>query len=87
MKWCEFFSRVFSKFFIFNIRIYQKFISPLFPGCCRFTPTCSAYAVQAIEIHGVIRGLWLTLKRLLRCQPFCKGGYDPVPPKDLKNKP
>ena len=87
MKIAEFFSRFFSNFFIFHIRIYRKYISPLFPRCCRFTPTCSAYAIEAIQVHGVIRGLGLTLWRLLRCQPFCKGGYDPVPLKKNKNKP
>ena len=81
MKAVEFFSRIISVFLIFCIRIYQKFISPLFPKCCRFTPTCSTYAVQAIEIHGVVHGLWLTIKRIMRCHPLCKGGYDPVPPK------
>ncbi|MBR1967241.1 MAG: membrane protein insertion efficiency factor YidD [Lentisphaeria bacterium] len=84
MKIIKFFSSVFSCFLIGIIRIYKKFISPLFPRCCRFTPSCSSYAVEAIEIHGVVAGLWLTFKRLIRCQPFCKGGYDPVPPKKSK---
>lgn len=61
------------------IRFYQKGISPLTPASCRFQPTCSAYALEAIQRHGPARGFWLALKRLLRCQPFCKGGYDPVP--------
>ena len=62
------------------IRFYQKEISPLRPPCCRFTPTCSAYAVQAITKHGALKGGWLTLRRLLRCNPFYKGDwYDPVP--------
>lgn len=60
------------------IRLYQLFISPLFPQACRFTPTCSQYARVAIERHGVARGLFLALRRLLRCHPFCAGGYDPV---------
>ncbi len=60
------------------IRFYQLFISPLFPQACRFTPTCSQYALVAIERHGVARGLFLALRRLLRCHPFCAGGYDPV---------
>ena len=80
MKIANFLSSVFSSFFIGLIRIYKKFISPLFPRCCRFTPSCSTYAIEAIEMHGVIIGLWLTFKRLLRCHPFCRGGYDPVPP-------
>lgn len=61
------------------IRFYQQGISPLTPASCRFRPTCSAYALEAIERHGPARGAWLALRRLLRCQPFCKGGYDPVP--------
>ena len=62
------------------IRFYQHYISPLRPPCCRFMPTCSAYAVQAITKYGALKGGWLTLKRLLRCNPFYKGDYyDPVP--------
>ena len=67
------------KFFCLPIRFYQKFISPLFPACCRFTPTCSQYALEAIEKHGVIKGFFLAFKRILRCNPYSKGGYDPVP--------
>ena len=61
------------------IRFYQKGISPLKPPVCRFVPTCSQYALEAVEKHGALRGSWLALKRLARCQPFCKGGFDPVP--------
>jgi putative membrane protein insertion efficiency factor len=61
------------------IRFYRKGISPLKPPVCRFTPTCSAYGQEAIERYGAARGGWLLVKRLARCQPFCKGGYDPVP--------
>lgn len=61
------------------IRWYRRFLSPLKPPMCRFSPTCSAYAIEAIERHGVFRGSWLTVWRILRCQPFSKGGYDPVP--------
>lgn len=62
------------------IRFYRKRISPLRAPCCRFTPTCSAYALEAIEKYGAIKGGWLTVKRLLRCNPFYKGDYfDPVP--------
>lgn len=58
---------------------YKRWISPLLPAACRFEPSCSAYAREALEIHGVLRGSALTLRRLLRCQPFCRGGFDPVP--------
>lgn len=62
------------------IRFYQKNISPFTPAHCRFSPTCSAYAYQAIQKYGVIKGGWLATKRLLRCHPFYKGDhYDPVP--------
>lgn len=67
--------------FIFKvlIKFYQTFISPLTPPSCIYTPTCSQYALEAIEKYGAIKGGWLALKRLLRCHPFHKGGYDPVP--------
>ncbi|HET8655663.1 MAG TPA: membrane protein insertion efficiency factor YidD [Longimicrobiaceae bacterium] len=61
------------------IRFYRNAISPLTPPSCRFTPTCSAYALEAVEKYGAARGSWLAARRLLRCHPFCKGGYDPVP--------
>ena len=61
------------------IRFYQKQISPFLGKNCRFSPTCSQYALQAIQKYGALRGGWLTLKRILKCNPFCKGGYDPVP--------
>lgn len=64
---------------LFLIKTYQKLISPLLPQSCRFYPTCSHYAYQAIELHGFFKGSFLSLKRLLRCHPFCKGGIDPVP--------
>lgn len=63
---------------IFIINIYRKFISPIKSGKCRFYPTCSEYAVQAIEKHGVIKGVVLAAKRILKCHPFHPGGYDPV---------
>lgn len=62
------------------IRFYRHHISPNKPACCRFIPTCSAYAMEAIEKWGVLRGGGMALRRILRCNPFCKGGYDPVPP-------
>ena len=60
------------------IRVYQMVISPLIPPSCRFTPTCSQYAIDAIELHGPLRGIYLAARRLLRCHPFHRGGYDPV---------
>ncbi|MDR2387576.1 MAG: membrane protein insertion efficiency factor YidD [Deltaproteobacteria bacterium] len=63
------------------LKFYQGFISPLKPPTCRFYPSCSTYAILAFRRHGFLLGFWLSLKRLLRCQPFCAGGYDPVPPK------
>ncbi|WP_304440187.1 membrane protein insertion efficiency factor YidD [Oleiphilus sp. HI0079] len=63
------------------IRFYQYAISPLFPPSCRYLPTCSEYAVQAVSAHGAFKGSWLALKRILRCHPGCDGGFDPVPPK------
>lgn len=62
------------------IRIYQYCISPLFPACCRFRPTCSAYAREAVLVHGLFKGGLLAVRRILRCHPWCRGGYDPVPP-------
>lgn len=70
---------IFTKFFCLLIRFYQICISPLFPGCCRFKPTCSAYSLEAIKKYGCIKGLWLSFKRILKCNPFHKGGFDPVP--------
>ena len=58
--------------------VYKGFVSPLLPPACRFEPTCSEYARQAVEKYGAARGTWMALKRILRCQPFCKGGHDPV---------
>lgn len=66
------------------IGLYQKAISPYLPKCCRFTPTCSQYALEAYRIHGFWKGSGLTIWRLLRCQPFCRGGWDPVPPAKAK---
>lgn len=63
------------------IRFYQRLISPLLPPACRFWPTCSSYAAQAITVHGLVKGGYLTARRLLKCHPFHPGGYDPVPPR------
>lgn len=65
----------------FPIRLYQRYVSPLFGPKCRFSPTCSQYAIDAIEVHGVAKGALLFAWRLARCQPFCRGGHDPVPPR------
>lgn len=64
---------------ILPIRFYQRFISPLTPPSCRYTPTCSQYAVEALQKHGPVKGLWLAVKRILRCHPWGGHGYDPVP--------
>ena len=66
-------------FLLICLRFYRKFISPLKPACCNFYPTCSAYAVEAITLHGALRGGFLAFLRLMRCHPFHPGGYDPVP--------
>lgn len=69
-----------KNFLLFLIRFYQRYISPGLPAQCRFRPTCSAYAAEAIQKYGALKGGWLALRRLLRCHPFYKGDiYDPVP--------
>mgnify|MGYP003292674479 CR=1 FL=1 len=68
-----------AKILILFVRFYQLFISPMFGPKCRFYPTCSQYALEAIEKYGVFKGGLLTVWRILRCNPFSKGGYDPVP--------
>ncbi|MGQ9642680.1 MAG: membrane protein insertion efficiency factor YidD [Ignavibacterium sp.] len=65
--------------FILLIKIYQIFISPLFPSSCRYTPTCSQYTLEALKKYGVLKGLWLGIKRISRCHPWGGSGYDPVP--------
>jgi putative membrane protein insertion efficiency factor len=67
-----------KRIFIWLIKGYRYFISPLLPPACRFTPTCSSYAIEAIERYGAWRGAYLATRRILRCHPFCRGGYDPV---------
>lgn len=73
----------------FLIKCYQYTLSPMMGHSCRFTPSCSHYALEAIERHGALKGSYLTIKRLLRCQPFAKAGYDPVPhqPHELPPQP
>ena len=68
-----------KKLLLAAIRFYRKRISPNRPPCCRFIPTCSQYAMEAIEKYGALKGGWLAFRRILRCNPFHKGGYDPVP--------
>lgn len=63
----------------FVLRTYKRFVSPLLPHSCRFVPTCSEYAMEAVERHGVVRGSWLAIRRLLRCHPFAHAGVDLVP--------
>jgi len=67
------------KFLVLDIlSLYKAFLSPYLPPACRFEPTCSEYARQAVEKYGALKGTWMGVKRILRCQPFCKGGHDPV---------
>lgn len=68
-----------TKFMLLMIRFYQKHISPNIGAHCKYTPTCSQYAVEALKKYGCIKGTWLAVWRILRCNPFAKGGYDPVP--------
>lgn len=65
--------------FVFLVKLYQWFISPFLPNACRFTPTCSQYAIIALQKHGAIKGLWLAAKRLAKCHPWGSHGHDPVP--------
>ncbi|WP_295729972.1 membrane protein insertion efficiency factor YidD [uncultured Muribaculum sp.] len=71
--------RIIGQLLILPILFYRGAISPHFPPSCRFTPTCSEYAIEAIRRHGPLRGLWLTLRRIVRCHPWGGSGYDPVP--------
>jgi len=68
----------------FVLQCYQRVISPMLPHACRFVPTCSQYAIEAVERHGVVRGGLLATARLLRCHPFARAGFDPVPPASVK---
>ncbi|GLZ32687.1 hypothetical protein Lesp02_48750 [Lentzea sp. NBRC 105346] len=70
-----------AKALLLPVHFYRRFISPLLPPTCRFHPSCSAYAVEALNVHGALRGSWLTVRRLLRCGPWHPGGLDPVPPR------
>ncbi len=73
-----------KKCLILPILFYKKCISPFLPKSCRFYPSCSSYAIEAIEVHGPIKGVYLATHRILRCSPLSDGGYDPVPPKKVK---
>ena len=66
------------RFLVFLVRIYKRAVSPLLPSTCRFHPSCSAYSIEALKEHGAFTGIWMTLKRILRCHPLSAGGYDPV---------
>lgn len=71
--------RLLTSLLLAPILFYQRYVSPLTPPVCRFTPTCSQYAVEALRRHGPFKGLWLAVRRLLRCHPWGGSGYDPVP--------
>ena len=68
--------------FILIIRFYQTAISPYTPAACRFSPTCSSYSLEALQVHGLVKGSWLAIKRIRKCHPWGGSGYDPVPEKD-----
>lgn len=68
-----------KRVFIFMIRLYQKLLSPVLGASCRYTPTCSQYAVEALQKHGIFKGSWLAIKRIVSCNPWGGHGYDPVP--------
>lgn len=76
--------RILTYPFVLLIRGYQLFISPLLPSTCRYTPTCSHYSIEALQTHGLIRGSWLSIKRIASCNPWGGSGHDPVPPKHKK---
>ena len=73
-----------ARFLSMLVRGYQRFLSPALPPACRFTPSCSAYAVTALERYGAVRGTWMALRRLARCHPWNPGGYDPVPDRNQR---
>ncbi len=70
---------IIARLAVLMVRGYQVTLSPLLPSACRYQPSCSAYMIEALERHGAVRGVWLGARRILRCHPFARGGYDPVP--------
>lgn len=86
MKIFNFFRLLLQKILIFCIRIYKRLISPLLPNACRFQPTCSEYMIEAIQKRGILVGLYLGIRRILRCNPWGESGYDPVPDRKTKDK-
>jgi uncharacterized protein len=72
-------SRVLTRSLVVLVHAYRLLLGPIIGGSCRFTPSCSSYAIEALERHGAARGTWLSLRRVLRCHPFRHAGYDPVP--------
>ena len=74
-------SQLFKRILLASIQLYKKALSPVLPSACRFSPTCSVYAYEAIEMYGPLKGMWMGLKRILRCHPLHPGGFDPVPPR------
>lgn len=79
-------NRLLKNLLILLIKFYQKILSPLCPGVCRFRPTCSQYMIDALRTHGIVKGLCLGICRILRCHPWGGSGYDPVPPKKEKKE-
>lgn len=79
MKWLRWIDDRVAAVLIMAVRGYQLTLSPWLGRGCRFSPSCSQYGIDALEHHGTLSGVWLTVKRLLRCHPWCEGGYDPVP--------
>ena len=77
-------TKLLAKLLMGIVRFYQLAISPMFPSACRYSPTCSHYMMEAIKVHGPIKGTWLGLKRIGRCHPWGDSGYDPVPSKEGK---
>jgi len=84
MKLLRLISKSIGWLLILPIQLYRYLISPWLPNSCRHTPSCSAYAIEAIKTHGPFKGFWLGFKRVLRCNPWGTHGYDPVPPKKIK---